>query len=312
MKIFLVVRALLPWDELDYRSYQTKAGYFAGHWMYRVNISLRSWQGVFNMSFFEYRHKIHLIAKHNWETIKGLEDILISDGGHDKTLEIIDKLRDIRDAIIIPVDDDDWMAPTICNDIEPHCHRPVMHWRQGSYDPYSNKPCFTIRESHNPYHFFTNNYAYSQFLYSFASKFDQAEMTLMHLHFNDMLQKRLFDPIRCNWVSIPKCLGVTNKTLASLSKLNKKNGIIHFHRALDRHKTISQEPLGLKTLMETAPWALRYVKETEQLHHDLEESKRWNLLSTLDSIAGKKSHTKSVSIASSEGQASPLPSDRSS
>lgn len=283
MKLFILVRATIPWKELTYKTYQTKSGYFAGRWMYRVNISLKAWQSSFKMSFFEYRDRIYQVAKRNWEKVEKVEDILISDGSHKSILKIVNKLQGEKDSLIIPIDDDDWLDPNSSYALEKYSHRPIIHWRQGSYDPYIHKDnIFEIRKG-KPYHFFTNNYAYTPFVYSFVDDFDKAEMTLMHLHFNDMVKEDRFSEMRCNWISIPRCLGVTNKTLASLSKLNKKNTIAHFKAHMARHRTTKQDQDGLRETLQHAPWALEPIRETEILHKELEDSicKRF----TLDMIA---------------------------
>lgn len=279
MRLFLLVRASLPWDQLNYRSYQNQAGFFAGRWMYRVNRSLTAWQDIFDMSFFEYRHRIYQIAQRNWGNILGLEDIFMSDGGHDKTLDMIRKIRKIKDAMILPVDDDDWFSPKIKQELEPYSHHPIIHWRQGRYDPYADRNNNFVLRNAEPYHFFTNNYAYTPFLYSFVNEFHQAEMTLMHLHFNDIVRNTIFEPVRCNWITLPKCFGVTNKTLASLSKLNKKKSAKHFLACMGRHQKLSSEK-SLCTAMEWAPWIMRSIKETEELHHELKESLKCNLRSS--------------------------------
>jgi hypothetical protein len=229
---------------------------------------------MFSLSFFEYRNQVHQIARKNWENIADLEDIFVSDGSHRETLGIINKLRQIKDACILPIDDDDWTTPNIKKELEPYSHHPVIHWVQSTYDPYDNRPSFLLRSA-QPFTFFTNNYAYSPFVYSFVNKFKQAEMTLMHLYFNDAIREQIFEPIRCNWTTIHKSYGVTNKTLASLSKLNKKNSMTHFRNCVDRHKTIADDPIGYKTLLQEASWALQPIKETEKLHKTLADSKRW-------------------------------------
>lgn len=290
MKIFLLVRASLPWDKLDYNTYKLRGGYFAGRWMYKVDISLTAWRKMFELSFFNYRQKVFNIAKRNWENIVGLEDILISDGSHENTLRIIDKLRKIKDAMIIPIDDDDWTSPHIKRSLETHCHRPIIHWQQGAYDPYrQNKPVFAIRRTKEPIHFFTNNYAFSSYLYSFASKFDQVEMTLMHIVFNDIIKTEMFNPINCNLVSLgEKCLGITNKTLASLSKLNKKNTKKHFKACVEGHKSIKNDLEGYNTLLAEAPWAFQPISETEELHKELKESRKWTDPQSISATTAEK------------------------
>jgi len=79
-------------------------------------IRLGWWDEVFKMPFRIYRHELQMIAKKNWARIIGLDSIV-------SLFKWKPEL--FHDAIIIPIDDDDWLDPKICEVI-----RESLGWNQ--------------------------------------------------------------------------------------------------------------------------------------------------------------------------------------
>lgn len=74
------------------------------------------WDAVFEMPFRLYRHHLQMIAKKNWARIVGLDSIVSL---YKWSPELF------HDAIIIPIDDDDWLDPQVCYKI-----RDAIGWNQ--------------------------------------------------------------------------------------------------------------------------------------------------------------------------------------
>jgi hypothetical protein len=276
MKFILLVRASVPWDQLTISNYKEKGGFFAGSWMEVVDKSIERWDKVFQLSLFEYRHRVSQIAKTNWENIDGLHDIIYSDGTQSKTIKIINQIKKQKDSIIIPVDDDDWFAPNIIKELLPHTHRPIIHWNQAIYDPYDPfKGSYQVRNS-RAYQFYTNNFAFNSFIYDFGTRYDKIEMSLNHLYFDRNITDEKFAPLRCNWITINKNLSIANRTMASLSKLNKMLRHKSIKSKINRHAFLEDNLDNTQKLLQQVPWSVRYIELVEQLYLDLKGSKKWN------------------------------------
>jgi len=78
---------------------------FKLHWIKDWPERMIWWSEVFSMPYNLYRNSLQQIARRNWSRIEGLDSIVCL---HSWPPEFF------HDAIIIPIDDDDWLDPGIC------------------------------------------------------------------------------------------------------------------------------------------------------------------------------------------------------
>ncbi len=67
---------------------------------------LQWWDEVFEMPYHVYRYGLQIIARKNWARISGLDSIVSVRSWQPELF---------HDAVVIPIDDDDWLAPQICH-----------------------------------------------------------------------------------------------------------------------------------------------------------------------------------------------------
>ncbi len=71
-----------------------------------------AWNDIFNVSYNEYREKLHDIQKEN------LQEIVAKSGCSIMYLYELENLEQLNGKIVVPVDDDDWFVDNIFEEIE--------------------------------------------------------------------------------------------------------------------------------------------------------------------------------------------------
>lgn len=104
-RIVIWCRTNVEWDKMTYEAFCAQ-DLTEKEYKKMVPV-IRLWDTLFSCSFFEFRSKLHQIAKSTWADAD--VNCEIAEG----TEALGNLLDEVDDPIIVPVDDDDWFAPTL-------------------------------------------------------------------------------------------------------------------------------------------------------------------------------------------------------
>jgi hypothetical protein len=201
---------------------------------------INSWNKKFNISFFEFRHKLKMIAHSNWASVKGCDLIINNVEVANKVLKAIKE-----DFILCTTDDDDWYSPNLFEELKPYIKESSIRWYHSIfYDGISGRP-------HNRpgVGFNTNNFAITNIGYrkNLAQK--------SHRELGALLSKKA--------KIIKAHLSTTNKTIASI-------GIFRDH-GLPTSRRIKKIIKNIESLKipEEYSWCTPYVNSIKSLYQKL-------------------------------------------
>lgn len=216
------------------------------------------WNGVFGISFAAYRRRLRAIAELNWSGIKKL-DLFI------KTSTIHTVLRNLRQFVVFPVDDDDWFCPRIVEVLRRSApaDADAVWWPDGVFGLDLRRRLATAPQAwrRRRAHFATNDYAVTARGYHSLDERSAARVLLNH-----GVAARTFSKQGKTAACIGRYLSVTCKSLASSLNLAVTTSASQLVDNLTAHMTAPcVVPRGLG-------WASPYIEMARQLNRELLES----------------------------------------
>ena len=189
--IHIVVRQTLNWSD--------RASVEA-HLIADFRPKYEAWNQTFTMPYHVFRHRLREIAERSLRAVEGAT---------------VSRIADVPDGgIVIPVDDDDWFAPTLAADIRADSDERTTGWLWRREALEYRTPLKRLRQrvgrlagAHPEFTCLTNNYAF---------RLERAHAVEMMHH---ALASRHFDGPSTRTVRIPRVLGVQNRSLASQTSL---------------------------------------------------------------------------------------------
>ncbi len=166
---------------------------------------LQWWDEVFSMPYHTYRFNLQKIAKENWSRIEGLDSIVSIRSWQPELF---------HDAIIVPIDDDDWLAPQIChvirNQIQPDTT--AISWQA---DRIECPHCYAINTCGDANFYITNGYALTPNYRDAVGDEQFKDSLLWHVHAADHAKEHSRH--------LASVLGAAPRTWASVTTLGQFN-----------------------------------------------------------------------------------------
>ena len=197
MEIFVCTRRTLDWcDE----------GHVEANILPEFRSKFELWNATFEMSYAAFRARLKAIAQQNLAQVEGA------------TLTGLGEIAG-PDALIVPIDDDDWLAPSLPAEIRralgrdpARRERAGVYWTREFLSPTRRPRRFEgwLRQKPKPGRWtcYTNNYAVRSGLPDFES------LARNHVHASGF-----FDAEPGRVLRIPKTLAIQNRNLASQTAL---------------------------------------------------------------------------------------------
>ena len=257
MRAIIFVRTNVDWATMDMdKFYAQKPHLYSSHlvkWLQETDI-VPIWNEIFHLTYFQFRAKLQRLAEltlvRNRQTkiIRGLGDLR-------------QELADRRPAVIIPIDDDDWLWPTsslVARRIANRAKgRSIFWWRQGVLDSghWHTLNFFSVT---------LNTTFRKNFLLENYSEDDVAYILANHGKAKVLQKDHPSKVLRVN-----RILGVTNKTLASLSRLQGFGGRlknVNWSHVLMLHaRRYAQRPVHFPK----SRWLAEYIERNIGIHRKL-------------------------------------------
>lgn len=224
---------------------------------------IRMWNGLFGMSYFEYRHALREISTLNHSHIRGI-DCIIRNRHH--------ALKMLSDPhfVVVPCDDDDWFAPDLTESLRTifASDTDFAIWKdvRFSFKGAGNIPSFTpdVRWSHCG-HAWTNSYAVCSQVLQKCPEEIQSRVLNEHGEAARLLKK--FNPkLSCQRSS--QVLAATCKTPASITRMRLVDSPDKLLRLVAEMHTQAQD------LHDSYRWVAPYIAQVRQLNEELVNSCR--------------------------------------
>lgn len=248
MKVVVVVRMVA-----DYRSFTNETFGDQLEQPYKprtelqilmANDVLGIWDRTFRMGYIEYRHRMAEIAKQNHADTGCL--VL---RGHEAFSRWYTESDE--DAIIVPVDDDDWLSPTLADvakEFEPKTQ--VVVWKTTVLHSLT-KHFYGVSEG---FKLNSNNWAIRKSLLKrFDDKTARHTVLLSHFHADNFIKKHVGDGLK----RLQSRHSVYNRHLASLSFLRQK--LTEEDITLELPKVV-RRPMDFSASPEDCVWCSPYAR----------------------------------------------------
>ena len=238
--IYVLVRQTIDWkDESVFWAQLSE--------LFRPKVEV--WNDTFNMPYHIFRHEIKQIAQLNLSRVRGTRCVPLS--------EIPES------AIVVPCDDDDWLAPQLGEVLQQEYDRDVTgyHWTRSFLEvPISRShqiellwrrlfPCTPLKWICT-----TNNYA--------LPKAGNMEL----LQRGHMAASRAFKQKRATVKKISKQLSIMNRTLASQTSLGWTRPSVKRSELICKyHKYVKLYSSVKRTVAPGLAWAMPYVDKMSEL-----------------------------------------------
>jgi hypothetical protein len=258
MKIVIYVRHDVDWQGMTFEKFMNQPQTYGpgGHmwdnvlrWFKSNHHILDWWDDMFTWNYFEFRAKVKELAEST------LPDTTIIKG-HDALLE---ECENQDDAYIVPIDDDDWLAPNLLQFLSSR-DEAVVHWKMQDMVP----PNIRIRHRL----FRTCSFAVKKKVVINHPRLK----TLLSHHCctGDYLRKR-----KHRTIILKNTLSMVNRTVASVGRLrsryvasSKKRGD-HEQRFKEHMFREANRIIKMTKSPKRAVWASPYLEQNSLLHRKL-------------------------------------------
>jgi len=260
MKTIIYVRHNIDWRGMTFEKFMKQPRRFGpgGHigdnvlvWFKNHNHILDLWNQIFNFGYFEFRAQAKELAETSYRDVSVIR-------GRDALLK---ECENPGNAYIVPIDDDDWLAPhlpQVLNDRK----APIVHWTMRETVNSRNTSSFRL-----PPHWFRScSFAVTKNL---IRKHSRLKTLLSHHVSAGFYLKR----IRSR-VTVKQVLSVANRTVASVGRMRRRYESIKNRRRGDVREQFKRSMLReAKRLSEKktcgCDWAIPYMEQNALLHQKL-------------------------------------------
>jgi hypothetical protein len=260
MKIIIVVRRTIDYKSMTKDKFLNQKTW-SRDTLEQMNQVIETWNDVFKIKYFEFRHHLRSIASSNWISIPKLDMIITNPN---TLFKLLPSLTDSYSLLF--VDDDDWFNPKISGVLEENINYDAYNWKLQYFITSSRKvkirarPVFWISSDD---HFLTNNYVVTRKGYE---KLSQLEL--------DDLASRYWGHEKADETfRASKKFNTTNLNISNLSMTSKSAASVgeiwKLMKKPDK-KAALMESLLLATNSFNIPpvykWATKYIRAVERLY----------------------------------------------
>jgi len=253
--------------------------------------SVRMWNDVFPVSYFEYRQRLREIAELNWLRMRGICVVIREQQFH----SLFDQWGQ---CIVLPVDEDDWFHPDLAERL-PQLFDPavdVYHWDDFLYRPV---PFLGQEPDHEPIRrrkwassFGTNSYAIASTSLRKLTPVLRQQVLLHHEAAGELFCRPGF---RRHYID--ECLSLSHKSPASTLHME------HF----ESQASLTDWPFYLSRRLEPIPadlqWAADSIGQAERLLGRLDSDNDDSKIGPSARSSGSR-----VSVAATASASKPIPS----
>ena len=244
---------------------------------------IRLWDELFSISYFKFREELNLLARTNWQDIPGNMEII---EGLDQFCRLVDSGQD---AVIIPVDDDDWFSPRL-DKVIPKITKSTawIAWNDGLFStgfqdqhPVDStrlkfdrdrlfKVRHNLRENSPEAVSKTNSIAFRLS----ALPADLARETVLenmryHARVGPMLSKPGTGGLPVNFTPVTGHYSLINRNMASITQIVPNIEVILNYPSLFLEHARTLANLELDTLPASFSWAERPIGHMKKLYREL-------------------------------------------
>jgi hypothetical protein len=260
MKTIIYVRHNVDWRGMTFEKFMNQPRRFGpgGHigdnvltWFKNHNHILGLWDEIFNLGYFEFRARAKELAETTYQNVDVIK-------GRDALLK---ECKKPGNAYIVPIDDDDWIAPHLSQVLDSK-KAPLVHWTMRETVTSRNTSSFRL-----PPHWFRScSFAVSKDL---IRKHSRLTTLLSHHVSAGFYLKR----IKARAV-VKQALTVANRTVASVGRMRRRYESVKKRRRGDARenfkKAMFREAFRLSEKKTCGcDWAIPYVEENAFLHQQL-------------------------------------------
>lgn len=255
----------VDWESMDYQLFNEQSNPFG---LEKISNFILAWDSVANLSYFNFRNRIHQIAKKNWSKLSNVKITSSS-----KELELHSKGK----YVILICDDDDWYKPGSIGVRVHDCD--LVTWNPVAYTTtqlYANKsyvsPFFDFEQKRMIY---TNNWCITK------KGYESIDKTLLHMSLDgrwsdridhtmplenrkrmqvNLIGNNIFKHRNC--IKLNEHNNLANKTIASCT------ATLILKPTLNSFKQLARQSQEMVEIPQQCKWAKEEIRETQELYRE--------------------------------------------
>jgi len=244
MKILIVVRSNVDWKNMTMSKFLQQSTHpISEKSRNRYARYIEAWNDKFQISLFEFRHRIQKLSEYTWGNMEGVTAIIKDMDWAQQIIENTDN------CFVLPTDDDDWFHPKLISRIK-NKKADNIRWKMAIHN--AARPKLIVAKP--GYH--TNSYGF------FKSAWDNLKPGQK----SNTIRRHILSagPLKTTKsIALEQCLSCWNRTLASMTMGKNEK------QALEVMKRRAVNATKMKELPREANWIRPYVRHLIQLYKDM-------------------------------------------